>query len=104
MEEKLTLPECPDLVSGLLQPFGNPSKYKDYGYIIGKYKKQSYLINHLFFWGGCLFRARSTAYGSPQARGRIGATVSCLVCNLLLSLTHHWILNPQIEARNLLGY
>ena len=52
MEEKLTLPECPDLVSGLLQPFGNPSKYKDYGYIIGKYKKQSYLINHLFFGGG----------------------------------------------------
>lgn len=51
MEEKLTLPECPDLVSGLLQPFGNPSKYKDYGYIIGKYKKQSHLINHLFFEG-----------------------------------------------------
>ena len=33
---------------------------------------------HFFFFGSCLFRAASAAYGGSQARGLMGAVASSL--------------------------
>ena len=75
----------------------------------GDSRKKSLLLLLLFFV--CFFRAAPVAYGSSQARGRIGAQlpayttatatqdVSC-VCDLHHSSRQHWIFNPLRDARD----
>ena len=59
------------------------------------------VITFLFF---LFFRGATAAYRSSQARGRIGATATCLghSDSNVGSRLHlqHWILNPLIEARD----
>ena len=66
----------------------------------------SYLFIIFYF-----FRAAGVAYGSSQARGRLGATAASLchshsnvrysrICDLRHNSWQHWILNPLSEARD----
>ena len=64
-----------------------------------------------FFWGGCLFEATPTAYGSFQARSEIRTAAASLhhshsnegselICNLYHSSQQGWIFNSLSEARD----
>ena len=59
------------------------------------------LVFGIFLFVCLLFRATPAAYGSFQARGRIGAAAMqdpSHICNLHHSLWQCWILNPLTEA------
>ena len=77
--------------------------------IYSVYSKCQVQIQRVFFV--FLFKATPSAYGSSQARGRIGAAIASLhqataildlshICDLCHSLRQCWIFNPLSEARD----